>query len=328
MITCIDTHTAGSPTRVVVSGIPKILGNDIKEKKEFFKAKIDYLRTSLMCEPRGHFEMTGAVITEPVTKESDFGLIFMDNGGYMDMCGHALIGATTAAIETGIVESKEETTKLVVDTVAGQVTVMAETVKGIARSITIENVPSFFVEHISIDALGLGKVPIDISYGGNFFAIVDAKEINLEVKPENIDSLMKAGLSIRDAVNRQVTVKHPILGGSKVEMVEFSTAPTHPDADLKNASIYGSGQVDREPCGTGTCAKMAALYAKGKLKLGEEFVHEGILGTLAKGRIIKKTKVGDVDAVIPTITESAYITGIHQFLIDPDDPLKHGFILR
>jgi proline racemase len=328
MIACADTNTSGSPTRVVLSGIPRIPGKDVKAKIEYFRTRMDHLRTALVCEPRGYFEMVGAIMTEPTTQGSDFGLIFMDNEGYMDICGHAFIGAVTAAVELGLVESGNGTTRLMVDTAAGQVSALAETENGIAKSVTIENVPSFFAKETLVEVPDHGKVPVEISYGGNFFAIVNAEELNLRLELKNLNSVIKVGMQIKDQVNKHTPVKHPILGDARVECVELSAAPMHPDADFKNAVVYGFGQVDREPCVTGTCAKMAALHAHGKLKTGTEFVHEGILGTLARGKIVRETRIGDIKAIIPAITESAYITGIHSFFINPDDPLKYGFVIR
>lgn len=328
-INAIDSHTMGEPTRVVVGGMPMIPGKTMAEKKEYLQNNMDEFRTSLMLEPRGHNDMFGSLIIEPINDEADFGVIFMDSGGYLNMCGHGSIGTITVAIETGIVEAKEPYTEIIMDTPAGMVKGKAKVEDRMVKEVSVENVPAFhYKEDVKIEVPEIGEITLDISFGGSFFAIVYAKDLGIEVKPENSTKLLELGLKIRDIVNKEIKIQHPILKHiNTVDLVEIYDEATNPEADAKNVVIFGQAQVDRSPCGTGTCAKMATLYSKGKMKEGETFIYESILGTMFKGRILGTTKVGAYDSIIPEITGAAYISGYNQYVIDPHDPLKDGFIL-
>lgn len=325
----IDSHTMGEPTRVIVGGIPKIIGKTMAEKKEYLTDRLDYIRTSAMHEPRGHSDMFGSIITNPSNEEADFGIIFMDGGGYLNMCGHGSIGAATIAVETGMVEVQEPVTQVKMDTPAGLITAEVFVEDGKAKEVSIVNVPAFlYKKDVKVNLPEVGEVTLDISFGGSFFAIVHAKELNLEVNPSSIDKIKKLGMSLLEEVNKQVEVKHPILGHiNSVDLVEIYDKATHPEADFKNVVVFGKGQVDRSPCGTGTSAKIATLYAKNQLDMNEEFVYESILGTLFKGEVIEKEMIGTIEAIRPKITGSAFITGFNNLVIDPEDPVKHGFLL-
>ncbi|MEE8195405.1 MAG: proline racemase family protein, partial [Candidatus Bipolaricaulota bacterium] len=199
----------------------------------------------------------------------------------------------------------------------------------VAKNVTFKNVPSFvYKTDVKVDVPGYGRIILDIAYGGNFYALVEASKLGLDIVPERAGDLVRAGIAIREAVNAQIRVQHPekpFIEG--LTHVEFYGPPTHRDAHAKNAVVIPPGSIDRSPCGTGTSAKLATLYAKKEWKLGQQFIHESIIGTVFQARIVKETKVGDIPAVVPEITGSAYITGIHQFVVDPDDPLKEGFLL-
>jgi len=329
MVNAIDTHTMGEPTRIITSGIPNLKGSTMAEKKEFLIDEMDYIRTALMHEPRGHRDMFGAIITQPASTWADLGVIFMDAGGYLNMCGHGTIGTVTAALETGMIEPAEPFTQVTLDTPAGLVTARATVEDRRVGEVSFTNVPSFlYKEDVDVDVPDIGKLTIDISFGGSFFALVKADDLGLEIIPENAMELSKAGLKIRDAVNQQVEIQHPLLTKiTTCDLVEIYGDPVKPDSTARNVVIFGDGQVDRSPCGTGTCAKLAALYAKGQIKKDELFVYESILGTQFKGKVLGEEKVGDFDAVIPEITASAYITGLNTYVIDDRDPLKHGFVL-
>ena len=329
-IHAVDSHTAGEATRVVIGGIPNIPGKTMPEKKAYLEENLDYIRTAIMLEPRGHNDMFGSILTQPTNDEADFGVIFMDGGGYLNMCGHGTIGAVTVAIETGMVPMVEPVTEVVIETPAGLVKAHARVENDKVQSVTFENVPAFLYKRdVKIEVPEYGEVVIDIAFGGSFFAILDVKQLGLKIVPENASKLNDLGMEIRDIVNRDVKVQHPLLDHiNTVDLVEFYDDATHPDATLKNVVVFGQGQVDRSPCGTGTSAKMATLFAKGELKEKEEFVYESILGTLFTGRVIGTTKAGDLDAVYPEVTGAAYITGFNHFVIDEDDPVKHGFILK
>lgn len=323
----VDSHTMGEPTRVVIGGMGPIPGKTMADKMDSLKTRFDHIRTSLMLEPRGHRDMFGSILMEPTDSRADLGVVFMDGGGYLSMCGHGTIGAVTVALEMGILQLKEPLTKVVFDTPSGLVTAVAETENGGVKGVSVENVPCFlFREGVQIDLEGFGPIPIDIAFGGNFFALVDNALLGLRIAPENAGDLVKTALSILHQVNRAVEVSHPTKPHlCSVDLVEIHEEIEGLKARGRNVVVFGEGQVDRSPCGTGTCAKMAALFAKGKLGLGEEFVHESIIGTTFSGRLLRETVVGGSPAVIPEITGQAFITGIHQFLINPADPLKYGF---
>lgn len=333
MISIIDTHTAGEPARLVTAGIPKIPGKNMVEKKQYLIDNMDHIRKSIMFEPRGHQDMFGAFLLPPTTEEADFGLIFMDTGGYLNMCGHNTIAGVTAAIETGMVEVAEgqREKEVVVETPAGLIYSTARISEdGLkVEEVSFKNVEAFlYKEDVEIDLEGVGKVKFDISFGGSFFAIISADQFGLAVNPANASKLKEHALKLRDAINQQIEIQHPTLEHIKtVDLVEIYDKATHPEANYKNMVVFGEGNIDRSPCGTGTSAKLATLYKKGELKVGEPFVYESILGTLFKGRILEERKLAGFDAVIPEITGSAYITGFSNYLYDPKDPLTYGFLL-
>ena len=326
----IDSHTAGESTRVVVGGIPKITGHTMPEKKEWLEKNLDYLRTALMLEPRGHNDMFGAILTEPTVEEADYGIIFMDGGGYLNMCGHGTIGAMMVAVETGIVEVTEPITKVVQEAPAGLIRGEVLVEKAKAKTVSFQNVPSFLYKRdCALELPGYGKINFDISFGGSFFAIVKAEQVGLSLVPENAEKLKELGIALREIINKEIPVQHPSLPHiHTVDLVEWWSETETKGATLRNCVVFGQGQVDRSPCGTGTSAKMATLFAKGELKIGEEFYYESILGTIFKGEILATTKVGEYEAVIPRISGSAYITAFNHFVIEEEDPLKYGFVLK
>lgn len=326
----VDTHTEGESTRVVVGGIPKITGHTMPEKKEWLEKNLDYLRTALMLEPRGHNDMFGAILTEPTVEEADYGIIFMDGGGYLNMCGHGTIGAMTVAVETGMVEVTEPITKVVQEAPAGLIRGEVLVEKAKAKTVSFQNVPSFLYKRdCALELPGYGKIKFDISFGGSFFAIVKAEQVGLSLVPENAEKLKELGIALREIINKEIPVQHPSLPHiHTVDLVEWWSETETKGATLRNCVVFGQGQVDRSPCGTGTSAKMATLFAKGELKIGEEFYYESILGTIFKGEILGTTKVGEYEAVIPRISGSAYITAFNHFVIEEEDPLKYGFVLK
>ena len=326
----VDTHTEGESTRVVVGGIPKITGHTMPEKKEWLEKHLDYLRTALMLEPRGHNDMFGAILTEPTVEEADYGIIFMDGGGYLNMCGHGTIGAMTVAVETGMVEVTEPITKVVQEAPAGIIRGEVLVEKAKVKTVSFQNVPSFLYKRdCALELPGYGKIKFDISFGGSFFAIVKAEQVGLSLVPENAEKLKELGIALRELINKEIPVQHPSLPHiHTVDLVEWWSETETKGATLRNCVVFGQGQVDRSPCGTGTSAKMATLFAKGELKIGEEFYYESILGTIFKGEILGTTKVGEYEAVIPRISGSAYITAFNHFVIEEEDPLKYGFVLK
>ena len=329
-IHAVDSHTAGEATRVVVGGVPKIPGKSMPEKKQWLEDNLDYLRTAIMLEPRGHKDMFGSILTQPTVDEADYGIIFMDGGGYLNMCGHGTIGAMTVAVETGMVPVTEPVTKVVQEAPAGLIHGQVFVEDGKAKKVSFTNVPAFLDKRDQeVELPGYGKIRFDISFGGSFFAIVKAEQVGLEIVPENAAKLQDLGIQLRDIINKEIPVQHPELPHiHSVDLVEWWSKTETKGATLKNCVVFGQGQVDRSPCGTGTSAKMATLFAKGELKMGEKFFYESILGTIFEGEIVGKAKVGEYDAVIPQITGSAYITGFNHFVIDETDPVKYGFILK
>ncbi len=327
----IDSHTMGEPTRIITSGIPKIPGKTIADKKEYLESNLDYIRTAVMNEPRGHNDMFGSILMEPVSEEADFGIVFMDGGGYLNMCGHGSIGAASAIVETGMVDVVEPITKVVLESPAGLIKADVRVENDIVKDATITNVPSFLYKRdLKINVPTVGEVTLDIAFGGSFFAIVDITQgcLNVDICVENAHEIKELGIKIRNEVNKSITVSHPYLTYIKtVDLVEFYGPAKNPKATMQNVVIFGSGQVDRSPCGTGTSAKLATLIAKGKLKLNEEFVYESITGTMFTGKAIEKVKIGEYDGIIPQITGRAYVTGFNHFIINDEDPLKYGFKL-
>jgi len=329
MLTAVDSHTGGNAERVVIGGMPPIPGDTMLDKLKFVQRNWDHLRTFLCHEPRGHGNMYASFLTAPTVPEAQFGVLYLEPGGYATMCGHGTIAICTVLVEMGLVDVKEPLTEIVLDTPAGLVRAQVEVKNGTAIAVTIRNVPSFlFKSDVEVKVPGLGRVKVDIAYGGNFFAILPAESVGLVIHPENASQIMAVGTEIWRAVNEQVEILHPEKPEINcVNYTEFSTAATHPQATMKNAVVAPPLGIDRSPCGTGTSAKMAALWAKGKLALNEEFVHESIVGSLFYGRLVEETRVGSFRAAVPTIKGSAWIMGLQQFVLAPDDPFPAGFLL-
>ncbi len=327
LISAIDTHTAGEPTRVVTGGIPNIPGKTMREKKNWMQKNLDHVRTALLWEPRGHKDMFGAIITAPTSDDAEIGIIFMDGGGYLDMCGHGSIGAVTALVETGMICRDRPTNGILdvtLDTPAGKILAKVTIENKKIKSITIQNVPAFLYASTSLVLPELGEIPVHISYGGNFFALVNARDLNIELLPQNIKTLQEIGLDIRDRINKAHKIIHPESGQeAQVALVEIYTDGEKP----KNVVIFGESQIDRSPCGTGTCAKMAFLHAQGRLPLGQKYEYRSLFDTVFIGKLLAETMVGEKQAVIPEIEGQAFITGINQYALTEDDPLKHGFYI-
>ncbi|MGN0312956.1 MAG: proline racemase family protein [Lachnospiraceae bacterium] len=323
----VDSHTVGEFCRIVIGGAPEPEGNTMIEKKKCMENKYDHLRTALMFEPRGHRDMFGAFFCKPVHEEADFGVIFMDTGGYLNMCGHCTIGSVTVAIEAGLVESHEGENEVVLDAPAGLIRTKAMVKNGKVESVTLTNVPSFmYKDNLSVNVDGK-EIPFSISFGGSFFALVDTTKLDIGmIGPKTVQAYTDLGMKMMEIINREVPVQHPELDINTVDLVEFYGPTPNPDkADSRNVVIFGDRMADRSPCGTGTSAKIAALYHWGEIKVGEKFVNESFIGSLFTGEIKELTKVGDFDAVIPMVTGSAYLTGFGTYLIDGTDPLKYGF---
>ncbi len=328
----IDAHTAGEPLRLIVDGFPRVEGTTMLERREWVRANCDHLRTAVMLEPRGHADMYGALLTEPEHADSDAGVLFMHNEGYSTMCGHGVIAVVTMAIERGLIVPRGGGDAIVLDSPAGQIRARAVTRREGDRTrverVSFVNVPSFIL-HAAVPVwTGTREVRADVAFGGAFYAIVDAESAGLGIRPEHLGELRRVGMTIKHAVESAVQVVHPDepgLGG--IYGTIFTGPPSSDDAHLRNVTIFADAEVDRSPCGTGTCAVMAVLAAMGLLGTEQAFVHESIIGTRFRGRIAGETTVGDLPAILPEIEGEAYITGENMFLLDDADPLRHGFRL-
>ena len=328
-IRCIDSHTMGEATRIIVGGVPVLKGSTVMEKKKYFLEHYDYIRKMAMLEPRGHADMFGALLTEPCDPSADYGVIFLDGGGCLNMCGHGTIGVCTVLVETGVVKVTEPITEITLEAPAGLVRAQVEVKDGEVVQVSFKNVPAFlYKKDVTVDVPELGrKITCDISFGGSFFAIVKDEEMGVEIDPKNLDDIVPKALALRKALNENVEIKHPYLDITTVDLVEIYGKAKSPDADLQNVVVFGEKQVDRSPCGTGTSAKMADLVARGNLKIGDRFVYESVFQTKFIGVPVEKTTCGDFEAIIPQVTGKAYITGFNDLVLDQRDPLGHGFIM-
>ena len=315
--------------RVVTGGVPVIPGQTMVEKWLWAQKNLDGLRTMLMFEPRGNSFQSGSIITAPASPEADVGVIFIEVSGFLPMCGHMTIATSTVLVETGMVQAQEPVTKITLDTPAGLVRVDVAVENGEVKNVTFRNVPAFLYKRdLVLEVPTIGKVQMDISWGGNFYAIVPAESVGLKLAPEHVREIVDCGSKIREAVYEQVQVVHPENPAiNRCTHVRFVAPPTNPKATMKNAVFFSAEAVDRSPCGTGTSAEVAMRYAKGELKLNEEFVSESVIGSLFYGKAVEEAQVGPFPAVIPTIRGSAYITGLQQFVLDPKDPYPQGFYL-
>ncbi|GAA2489878.1 proline racemase family protein [Streptomyces gobitricini] len=324
----VDSHTEGMPTRVITGGVGTIPGATMAERRRHFIDHLDHLRTLLMYEPRGHSAMSGAILQPPTRPDADYGVLFIEVSGLLPMCGHGTIGVATVLVETAMVPVTEPVTTVRLDTPAGLVSADVRVEDGAARSVTLTNVPAFCVAlDRTADVPGHGEVAYDLAYGGNFYAFVELDALGLPFDRSRKDDLLRAGLAVMDAINagdRPVHPEDPSIGGVKHV---YLTAPGSDAAHSRHAMAIHPGWFDRSPCGTGTSARMAQLHARGQLPLGRDFVNESFIGTHFTGRLTGTTTVGGLPAVVPAITGRAWITGIAQYLLDPDDPFPAGFLL-
>ncbi|WHX26290.1 proline racemase family protein [Virgibacillus halodenitrificans] len=328
LFTTIDTHTGGNPTRTVLSGLPELKGETMSDKMLYMKEHYDWIRNFLMNEPRGHDVMSGALMVNPCHPEADFGVIYIETGGYLPMCGHDTIGFCTALIEAGMVEVNEPYTLINLDTPAGLVRTKVKVEAGKAKEVTFANVPSFLLKSIEVEVAGIGNVECDIAYGGNFYGIIDARKLGIDLTTKNASVIVDKAITIRNAINEKEEIIHPEYPFIKgLTHIEFYTDPVHKDADLKNTVVVPPGGIDRSPCGTGTSAKLATLFSRAEIDVDELFVYESIVGTLFKARILEVTDLKGYQAVLPEVTGSAWVMGMHRFFYNEDDPLKEGFLL-
>lgn len=328
VISAVDSHTEGMPTRVVTGGVGTLPGTTMTERRELFERDRDDLRTLLMYEPRGHGAMSGAILQPPTRPDADVGVLFIEVSGCLAMCGHGTIGVCTVLVATGMVEVSEPVTTIRLDTPAGLVVATVEVLDGVARSVTLTNVASYLHE---IDAVveveGLGEVVVDVAFGGNFYAILPASRAGFELTSSEAPEIIRTGLAIARAVDQQIAPVH--LEEQRIRGVRHVvfTAPGRDGAHARSATAIEPGWIDRSPCGTGTSARMAQLHARGELALDQPFVNESLIGSRFTGRLVEATSVGGRPGVVPTITGRAWITGTGEYLLDPDDPYPAGFLM-
>jgi proline racemase len=326
MYTAVDSHTEGMPTRVITGGVGVIPGATMNEKRLHFMSQMDDIRLFLMNEPRGHPAMSGAILQPSTRADADWGVVYIEVSGCLPMCGHGTIGVATVLVETGMVPVVEPVTTIRLDTPAGLVIARVAVSDGHADSVTLENVPSYSVRlDDTVDVPRYGTIPYSLAFGGNFYAMVDLDAVNLPFDRANQQEILAAGLAIMAAINTTNPPRHPEIDGvDHCHHVEF-IAPGSTARHSRHAMAIFPGWFDRSPCGTGTSARMAELWARGELGLDEDFVNESFIGSKFTGRLIRETSVAGIPAVIPTITGRAWVTGIGQYLLDPADPFPTGF---
>lgn len=332
-LTTIDAHTGGEPLRIITGGLPPIPGDTILAKRAYARAHHDDMRRALMWEPRGHADMYGAILTEPVTPDGDVGVLFLHNAGFSTMCGHGIIAMVKVGVDTGAFTVTDSNPTIRIDTPAGRVTATAHLhPDGTCARVSFENVPSFLLAgNVTVPVPGYGDVTCDIAYGGAFYAYVDADALGLTLDDQHQAACIDAGRAIKHAVMAQVPLQHPdgdpdlnFLYGT---ILVSHTQQTDPAAHSRNVCIFADGEVDRSPTGTGVSGRVAIHHARGELG-DAPIIVESIIGSQFTGRVVATTHVGNLPAVIPEISGTAHITGIHTFTIDPTDPLRGGFILR
>jgi 4-hydroxyproline epimerase len=324
---CIDAHTCGNPVRLVAGGGPLLEGDDMSEKRQHFLREYDWIRKGLMFEPRGHDMMSGSILYPPHDPENDVAVLFIETSGCLPMCGHGTIGTITIAIEEGLIQPKDPGI-IRMEAPAGLVMIEYKQEGKKVKSVKLTNVPSFLAsENILVQCPGLGELSVDVSYGGNFYAIVDVQKNFKGLENYSPEELIQWARILRDNINQSHTFIHPqndtIRGCSHVLWTGKVMDPT---STARNAVVYGEKAIDRSPCGTGTSARMAQWFAKGRLREGDHFIHESIIGSKFTGKVEAVTKVGNTKAIIPSIEGWAKITGYNTIVIDTDDdPYAFGF---
>lgn len=326
---CIDGHTAGNPVRLVAGGAPLLRGNSMSERRQDFLNRFDWIRTGLCFEPRGHDMMSGGFLYPPTTPDADTGILFIETSGCLPMCGHGTIGMVTFALENGLV-TPATPGKLKIEVPAGIIDIAYETAGDKVTSVRITNVPAYVAETgIEVDLEGLGPLKIDVSYGGNYYAIVEPQGAYTGLDDLGASRIVELSGRLREAVRAKYEPVHPLDPTIRgVSHILWADKPKHDGADGRNAVFYGDKAIDRSPCGTGTSARLAHLHSQGKLKVGDRFVHESYICSRFIGRVEAETTLGDKPAIIPSIEGSAIQTGFNTIWIDRADPFWEGFQVK
>ena len=328
--TTIDAHTGGEPLRIVTGGVPRIPGATILEKRRWVREELDHVRRALILEPRGHADMYGAYLTEPVTETADLGVIFMHNEGYSDMCGHGIIALATVAVAQGLVERTSPETRVGIDAPAGFIEAFAAWDGRRVGEVRFRNVPSFLhTADLTVATPSFGDVTVDVAFGGAFYAYLDAAQLGLRVTPAHLRDLIQAGHEVKHAVMASADVVHPLENELRgIYGAILAGPPETPEGTQRNVCVFADREVDRSPTGTGTAGRVAQLVAHGRLGMGEAIVNESIVGSAFRGRALERTPVGPYDAVVPEVAGRAAIVGFGTWVVDPDDALGAGFFLR
>lgn len=326
---CIDGHTCGNPVRLVAGGGPRLDGATMMERRAHFLAEYDWIRTGLMFEPRGHDVMSGSILYPPTRPDCDVAILFIETSGCLPMCGHGTIGTVTFAVEHGLVRPKTPGV-LRLDTPAGLVVAEYKQVGEHVEEVRITNVPSFLhAEGLAVECPQLGEIRVDVAYGGNFYAIVEPQENYRDMADHSAGDLIAWSPVLRERLNAKYSFVHPQNPAiARLTHILWTGAARHGEAHARNAVFYGDKAIDRSPCGTGTSARMAQLHAKGRLKAGDAFVHESIIGSLFNGRVEEETTVAGRKAIVPSIGGWACMTGLNTIFIDDRDPFAHGFVVK
>jgi trans-L-3-hydroxyproline dehydratase len=329
-IETIDMHTGGEPLRVVTGGLPPVEGNTILEKRRYFRENYDNIRRTLMFEPRGHADMYGAIITEPVAEGADFGTFFIHNEGYSTMCGHAIIALVKLALDSGFIDRKGDTPLVEIDAPPGRISAVARRNKGIVESVSFRNVPSFVLYQDSIvDVPGIGRIEFDLAFGGAFYAFCEASPLGLNLDSSDYNKLIDYGRRIKNAIIENYNIVHPYEADlGFLYGTIFIGAPYCHSNWSRNVCVFAEGEVDRSPTGSGVSARAALHFSKKELHINEKVTIESILGTTMDVEIVDTVEYGNHKAVIPQVTGTSYYTGKNSFWIDKSDPLAEGFIFR
>lgn len=326
----VDAHAEGEPLRVVLAGIRLPESGTMLERRRHASQRLDRLRTAVMWEPRGHADMYGCIVTPPLSADADFGVVFTHNEGYSTMCGHGVIAVMRVVLEIGLFPIVSPVTTLRIDTPAGTVTASARIEDGRITAVSFRNVPSFVVElDAHVEVPGRGRIRYDLAFGGAFYAYLPAERVGLEIEPRNAARLIDAGMAVKRAVMASRSIAHPLepdLGFLYGTI--FTCPPRNRGSHSRNVCIFADGVVDRSPTGTGVSGRLAIHHARREIRIGQAIEIESIIGSRFTGRIIEETTVGAHPAIVPEVEGRAYITGKHEFLIDPSDPLAHGFLVR
>lgn len=326
---CIDGHTCGNPVRLVSGGAPILKGATMLERRAHFLREFDWIRTGLMFEPRGHDMMSGSILYPPTRDDCDVAVLFIETSGCLPMCGHGTIGTITMGVENGLITPREPG-RLAIDAPAGKVEIAYTQVGRFVEEVRLTNVPGFLhSEGLTAEVEGLGEVVVDVAYGGNFYAIVEPQANFRDMADHSAADMIGWSPKLRAALNAKYEFVHPEHSAiNGLSHILWTGKPTQPGAHARNAVFYGDKAIDRSPCGTGTSARMAQLAAKGRLEVGDDFVHESIIGSLFKGRVEARTTVANQPAIIPSVAGWARMTGYNTIFIDDRDPFAHGFQVK